>query len=221
MWSPHGAFEKELPPHNGPSYWLDDKDERSLCRVTLAPEGVYLDFKYKEDGINPRNVFLDNATVIEVVAELSKRDIRFDVNGTTPYFLLLLLTDVDRTYRKEINSITKDAFTYPPKLEYHELGYKIGERGRILSVDGFHIAGDKHAYVCRKCGAVFQSKNAKVRSVFKTDDPRCQSCEHGDGDLEIVCECKPSVTWDFNKEGVFVPTEVEEEDRASFQEGLR
>ena len=72
--------------------------------------------------------------------------------------------------------------------------YNIRSNGEkeIVSVDGFKIAGDKCAYACKKCGAIFQSKNELYRSIFRTDDPRCSTCEDGANlDLERICECEP------------------------------
>lgn len=66
----------------------------------------------------------------------------------------------------------------------------------IVKYEGFSIAGDKHAYKCKKCGAIFQSKSKDERSIWPTDDPRCGPCDdakHTDDDIELVCRCKPLV----------------------------
>ena len=76
------------------------------------------------------------------------------------------------------------------------------ERERVKSVDGFHIMSDKHAYKCKICGAIWQSKNIYNRSLFRTDDPRCEECDdmggsgeltHPREELEQVCKCDPIV----------------------------
>lgn len=81
----------------------------------------------------------------------------------------------------------------PVKIVYvtYPSGYK-----KVTSVDGFSIASDKHAYKCKRCGAIFQSKNIYTRGIFPTDDPRCKNCDdvrHDYLDLEKVCECDPIV----------------------------
>ena len=203
FWRMHDELEREaLSRHSGAtaSYYFEDKKKRSICRIQTCPEGLYLDFKYKEGGIRPRNVFLAGGNVIDLIKELEKEDILFVV-GEGGIYLLWVLFSINQIYEEGTTAVA--GYTYPPKVKYHELGYKIGQRGCILSVDGFTISANKHAYVCRKCGAVFQSKNVEVRSIFRTNDMRCGSCVHGVEDLERVCDCDPSVTWDFNKEGVF------------------
>ena len=86
------------------------------------------------------------------------------------------------------------------KIEYGTEGYL---KDWVISCDGFSIAGDKHAYVCQKCGAVFQSKNISSRTLFETEDPRCRTCANTCGTaytqmeleemLKRVCKCKPIV----------------------------
>lgn len=58
---------------------------------------------------------------------------------------------------------------------------------------GFYISDDKHAYECQECGAIYQSKNKDSRSLFATDDLRCNNCNHGLDSLLRICECKEIV----------------------------
>ena len=64
---------------------------------------------------------------------------------------------------------------------------------RIYKAGGFLISSDKHAYQCQECGAIFQSKNKDYRSIFATDDRRCDKCNHSSDALKRVCDCKPIV----------------------------
>lgn len=76
------------------------------------------------------------------------------------------------------------------KIEYRTYtnGYK-----HVTKVNGFFIAGDKCAYMCTKCGAIFQSKNMWCRSIFPTKDPKCRTCDenhHEFKNLKRICECE-------------------------------
>ena len=246
------ALEKEYPREDVITpYWektraisflLTDRERektnqnlRSICMVTANPEGVYLDFKYKEDNIRPRSTFIpvvdaeDAMTVFyKVIKELMKPDARFSIDCELGLILTMVdemnelyyrIKNVDPKHRYDIPKLINS--TYPPKIEYQTLGYRLREHGRIISVDGIPITYDpiKHVYVCRKCGAIYTSKNPKIRNTWPTDDPRCNTCmESG---LERICECKPTIIDDFNKDGVFVPTEVSDEDRDKFQEEMK
>jgi hypothetical protein len=72
------------------------------------------------------------------------------------------------------------------KIEYNDAG-------RVKSANGFLIAGDKHAYRCKECGAIFQSKNINCRSLFATSDPKCDKCFHPMESISLVCDCKPII----------------------------
>jgi len=84
--------------------------------------------------------------------------------------------------------------SYSLRLKYkkHPSGVE-----HIEKVNGFWIAGDKHAYQCQKCGAIFQSKNKDCRNIIPTADPQCYSCEqnikHTNDDLKQVCKCDPII----------------------------
>ncbi len=82
---------------------------------------------------------------------------------------------------------------FPPQREYtisdkggHLIKYrcKIGKGGNVHvhSVDGFRILGEKCAYECCKCGAIYESRGSGIMAghfrVFPTDDPRCLSEIH-------------------------------------------
>jgi hypothetical protein len=86
-----------------------------------------------------------------------------------------------------INTHLKEKPLHKPKLfqtrEYlaksgrHFLRYRGDENyPHIYSVDGFYISGDKCAWECVKCGAIWESKAINCRSIFETDDPRCIRC---------------------------------------------
>jgi hypothetical protein len=73
---------------------------------------------------------------------------------------------------------------------------------RVEEVDGFEIQSDKCAYICRECGAIFNSKNIYCRSLFHTNDPQCKECIHiyrrnkdermdvNIRNLDKICECE-------------------------------
>jgi hypothetical protein len=72
----------------------------------------------------------------------------------------------------------------------------VSGRRHVESVNGFNISPDKHAYRCKICSAIFESKNITCRSIFPTNDPKCIECnkmEHYAEDLERVCECEPVI----------------------------
>jgi hypothetical protein len=120
----------------GMDFLFDDGDEktetknlRSICKVRIHPEGVYLDFKYKEDNIRPRSTFFpvetaeDAMTVCyKVVHELMKPDIRFSVRSDLS-LLPTLVEEINKLYyrtknvnakhRQDIPELTNS--TYPPK----------------------------------------------------------------------------------------------------------
>lgn len=86
------------------------------------------------------------------------------------------------------------------KIEYinnHKFEYVVYPNGyeRINKVDKISIAGDKHAYECKFCGAIYQSKNIDCRSIFKTDDVRSElQCHNKEGhDLVRICKCEPVI----------------------------
>lgn len=88
------------------------------------------------------------------------------------------------------------------KIEYHDnhkFEYEVYPNGyeRINKVDNLHIAGDKHPYECKFCGAIYQSKNIDCRNIFPTDDPRCLSeCHNKEGhDLTRICKCEPVIKY--------------------------
>lgn len=72
-----------------------------------------------------------------------------------------------------------------------KIKYDVDTR-HVKYVNDFYIGSDKHAYQCQKCGAIFQSKSIDERTIFKTDDPKCISCDenrHSIDDLKRICAC--------------------------------
>jgi hypothetical protein len=103
-------------------------------------------------------------------------------------------------------------YLHKPVIEYivsdmnHMIRYRGGDgkefdHSHVYSVDGFKIASDKHAYECMECGAIYQSKDARDRTVFPTDDPRCSRETHKMKSLSNrICQC-PTI-WELDtKEG--------------------
>jgi hypothetical protein len=86
------------------------------------------------------------------------------------------------------------------KIEYsgnHKFEYEVFPNGfeSVIKVDDFDISGDKCAYECKHCGAIYQSKNINVRSIFPTHDPRSgNQCSNQEGhDLIRICKCEPII----------------------------